>query len=581
MVVEGRYVIEKLLGQGGMGAVYQALQRPIDRPVAIKLIAPGLLGAKYDLTVARFRREAAAMAKLKHPNTVRLFEFGVTADEQLFMVMELLDGCDLNHHLSSEGAMPLQAALAVANDALGSLAEAHALGIIHRDIKPANIFLSRMHDGQVMAKLMDFGVAHVGHGSNLPKLTLTGSVMGTPAYMSPEQAMGKAQDARSDIYSLGVTLFHMLAGRTPFEAASYASQLVAVVTQPVPKLSEKCQGRAFSPDLQALLERWLSKDPEGRPQNARQAQLELQALAASAAGDRTLMYNGAPPMAAAVPRPMAIPMTMLATQQPVKVRAPQTTRKPIAALGIGALVLVAGVGAVAYKMSGTGGVTATSTSAIQDADLEASEHGPAQAASANMWNDEPEPHMATGSSSANGSEQRTVLIRSTPSPVGVFRGDAEVGKTPYNLTLSAPTRLTLRAANYKPYVLDVNAQSPEDLTVKLEPAAKVPVPPAPPPPPVQSPSKPPAVQKLLTMSRPDRKQHMLQVWPPYNNIVALKAAYHSNIVDRPLYDDIEWALKRRRADMIATEKANYDRGLITQEERTRRIDYIDKAYEGR
>src|SRR5689334_24578679 len=155
-VLLSQYRIDALLGEGGMGAVYRGEQLSVNRPVAIKLISGKI--AENPECVRRFRREAEAMAKLRHPNTVRLYEFGV-ADQELFMVMELLEGRDLSEELTRRQRLPPVEALAITRQVLEALAEAHTLGIVHRDLKPANVYLSQVHGGRVMAKVMDFGIA--------------------------------------------------------------------------------------------------------------------------------------------------------------------------------------------------------------------------------------------------------------------------------------------------------------------------------------------------------------------------------------------------------------------------------------
>ncbi|HEX6244956.1 MAG TPA: serine/threonine-protein kinase, partial [Polyangiales bacterium] len=162
-ILLSQYRIETLIGEGGMGAVYRGVQLSVNRPVAIKLIAGKV--AENPECVRRFRREAEAMAKLRHPNTVRLYEFGVANAEskhpELFMVMELLEGHDLSEHLTQKQRLPANEALSIARQTLEALSEAHAVGIVHRDLKPANIFLAKLHGGKLMAKVMDFGIAGI------------------------------------------------------------------------------------------------------------------------------------------------------------------------------------------------------------------------------------------------------------------------------------------------------------------------------------------------------------------------------------------------------------------------------------
>jgi predicted Ser/Thr protein kinase len=215
------YTIEKLLGRGGMGAVYRGVQTNLDRPVAIKILPPGV--EREDPSFAeRFKNEAKLMAKLMHPGVVGVFDFGKTSDGQLYFVMEYVDGSDVQQMIAAQGKLPQEHALAITAHVCDALHAAHELGIVHRDIKPANILINMK--GQV--KVADFGLAKVeepgAHG-----LTKTGYAMGTPDFVSPEAlTLGTAIDGRADIYAVGVMLYQMLTGKIPRGAWQPASVLV-------------------------------------------------------------------------------------------------------------------------------------------------------------------------------------------------------------------------------------------------------------------------------------------------------------------------------------------------------------------
>jgi serine/threonine protein kinase len=264
--VLGQFRIEELMGRGGMGTVYRGVQLSVDRPVAVKLIA-GDAENNPDY-VLRFRREAKAMAQLRHPNTVRLLDFGVTEQGRMFMVMELLRGTDLEKRLEKSGPLDLTQALRIVRQIAQSLSEAHAVGIVHRDLKPGNIFLAEVEGGDCFVKVMDFGVAGFKHDGTASTLTMKGAVLGTAAYMSPEQAQGEVVDARADLYSLGVILFEMLAGRPPFQGSTPVSLLIAHVSDPPPRLLELCPDLAELERVQPLLDKLLAKKPEERPSSA-------------------------------------------------------------------------------------------------------------------------------------------------------------------------------------------------------------------------------------------------------------------------------------------------------------------------
>ncbi len=215
-----QFQIEKLLGRGGMGAVYQGWQPTLERRAAIKLL-PAEIAADPEF-VARFQREARTLARLQHPGIVAIHDFGQTAEGHLYFVMEYVDGTDLHRVLHTTGLEPAQA-LELIGQVCTALHYAHSQGVIHRDIKPANILLTR--DGQ--AKLADFGLARPFHAGDVSALTSTNVVMGTPDYMAPEQRHGPA-DHRADIYALGVMLYEMLTGETPRGIFERPSQRVRV-----------------------------------------------------------------------------------------------------------------------------------------------------------------------------------------------------------------------------------------------------------------------------------------------------------------------------------------------------------------
>lgn len=216
-VVAGRFEIEARIGAGGMGTVYRAVQSPLGRRVALKILKQDV---SWDPdTVTRFHREAKAMSLLVHPNTVRVFDFGQTPEGLLYLAMEMLEGELLTDKIDREGQLDVVDAIRVTQQVLASLHEAHSKGIVHRDLKPDNIFLAGV-DGheEPVVKVLDFGIAKVVQGENeFDQLeTQAGTVFGTPRYMSPEQAQGKTLDPRTDLYSVGVLIYQLLTGTAPF-----------------------------------------------------------------------------------------------------------------------------------------------------------------------------------------------------------------------------------------------------------------------------------------------------------------------------------------------------------------------------
>jgi len=264
-LLAGRYQIIRRVGTGGMGTVYRAVQTGLERPVGLKVLRRELSWDKA--TVMRFHREAKAMSLLTHPNTVRVFDFGQTDEGLLFFAMELLEGELLTARIEREGAIDVREAIRIARQVLGSLSEAHGAGIIHRDLKPDNVILAKMQGEQrPVVKVLDFGIAKVVlEERKLDQLeTQAGTVFGTPRYMSPEQAQGGALDARSDLYSVGVLLYHMLAGHPPFVDDDAVVVMARHIKDVPQSLRAAAPDRAIPADLERLVMRALEKDPRDR-----------------------------------------------------------------------------------------------------------------------------------------------------------------------------------------------------------------------------------------------------------------------------------------------------------------------------
>ncbi|MDB5216704.1 MAG: Serine/threonine protein kinase [Myxococcaceae bacterium] len=232
--IAGKYLVKRRIGSGGMGAVYEGEHVEIGKRVAIKVIEHE--HARSTELAARFRREARAASAVESEHIVQVFDVGQDDAVGLYMVMELLVGEDLSSRLEKGGGkIPVDEAVTIATQAARALGKAHAAGVVHRDLKPANLFLTEREDGSVSVKILDFGISKLvrpEHDAKSSTLTREGSVMGTPMYMSPEQAQGLPVDARSDVWSLASVLYEALAGRTAYDARdTYEQMIVQIVTQ--------------------------------------------------------------------------------------------------------------------------------------------------------------------------------------------------------------------------------------------------------------------------------------------------------------------------------------------------------------
>jgi eukaryotic-like serine/threonine-protein kinase len=309
VTLDGRYRLDAVLGEGGMGSVFRATQLAMDRKVAIKLLKPHL--TSDDAALQRFAREARATQKVESPHAVKILDFGVTPLRDYYMVLEYLDGRSVQRELEIDGPFAPARVAHIARQALHALGVAHDLGLIHRDVKPDNLLLMRVGSDADYTKILDFGVAKLMQGAADPSqlaLTAAGMVFGTPEFMSPEQACGQALDGRSDLYSLAVTMFVMLTGNGLFEGKSAIEWLTHHARTPAPRLAMVRPELLAYPELDDLLQRCLAKQREQRPQRA----AEMAALLAELAPTLTRPPGAAPPRLATDPGPGDRPATALA-----------------------------------------------------------------------------------------------------------------------------------------------------------------------------------------------------------------------------------------------------------------------------
>ena len=271
----GSYKLTELLGMGGMGEVWRAEHRMLARPAAIKLVRSEIGGRTDEQTATlhrRFEREVQATTALRSPHTVAVYDYGTAADGCFYYVMELLNGFDLETLIQRFGPQPPERVLSFLLQACDSLAEAHSAGLIHRDIKPKNLFVCRLGLHYDFVKVLDFGLVKsaASSGDSQSQLTLDGTTTGTPAYMSPEMALGeKTMDARSDIYSLGCVAYWLLTGQLVFKGNTPTAVLLAHVQNPPIPPSQRSE-LEIPEDLERVILTCLEKDPARRPQSAQE-----------------------------------------------------------------------------------------------------------------------------------------------------------------------------------------------------------------------------------------------------------------------------------------------------------------------
>jgi len=342
-LIADRYELEELVGTGGMSTVFRAHDRQLERRVAIKILHEHYAGDPEYLE--RFRREARAVAQLSHPNIVTVIDRGDDEGRQ-YIVFEHVEGENLKELVQREGSLPVRQALELALAVADGLAFAHDHGLVHRDVKPQNVLLS--NEGEV--KVTDFGIArslHVEHG-----VTLTGTVLGTGEYLAPEQAGGKPVSPATDVYSLGVVLWELLAGDVPFVGENFVAVALRHVNEPPPSLRDRRPD--VSPRLEAAVDRALAKDPARRFSSMAAFAKELRACLAEAEG-------GGPALFADAERTLITPPAPAPSPAPVRRR--RSRRRPlawillalvVAGAAFAAVVLLGGVGDHSGGTSGGG-----------------------------------------------------------------------------------------------------------------------------------------------------------------------------------------------------------------------------------
>jgi serine/threonine protein kinase len=342
--ISGKYLVRSVLGEGGMGAVYEAENIPLGRSVAVKVLHPAQ--ARKKVAVKRFHQEARAAGAIGHPNICEVYDLGTLDDGSPYLVMERLVGETLADRIASEGGLPFDDVIDVLTQVLSGLVAAHEKGIVHRDIKPENIFLTKRVGCPPLAKLLDFGVSKMiapvmGEKEEDLDLTRTGMVMGTPFYMSPEQARGDRNlDARVDLYACGIILYEALTGKRPFTAANYNALLLQILTTS-PRPARELRP-ALPLGFDEVLDKALARSRDDRFQSAAEFQRDLQSLrdrhpkttAGMDVGElarRMHVRKAAPlsPFSSFAPRPHAAPPPSVIEPDPESEPTPSSVEIPI------------------------------------------------------------------------------------------------------------------------------------------------------------------------------------------------------------------------------------------------------------
>ncbi len=435
----GRYRLVTRLGQGGMGEVWEAVQEGLGRRVAVKVLLPELLN-EPDL-LARFQREAQAAASLGHPNIVSVSDFVSLPGEPPFLVMELIAGKPLSK-LIEQGPLAEQRVAFIASQVLDALSAAHRAGIVHRDIKPDNILLTSISGVDDIAKVLDFGIAKLYGVTEAPKLTMTGAVMGTPQYMSPEQARGLAVDARTDLFAVGTIMYQSLTGRLPFTGNSFNALLFAIAEEAAPPVSSL--RASVDPRLAAIVERAMAKDPNARFSSADEMRAALAPFT-----------RATPTIATGATLPSATPPAA---------QAPKKKSFLGLAIALGALVLIGGGVATAFALGAFDSEkpVATKTTTATDEEQEPKPHKKKP----KIEEDEPEPDPAPKSA------EPSKPASEPPKKIVAPKATASIAAAPTEVAEPAPTtKPTKETGGKTAYLSSMSTNNVYELSKVREAAA--------------------------------------------------------------------------------------------------------------
>ncbi|HSC89091.1 MAG TPA: serine/threonine-protein kinase [Polyangiaceae bacterium] len=437
--IDGRYLVEKVLGEGGMGVVYRCRHTIIDKLVAMKVLRADM--ARNQEVTERFLNEARSASSIGNPHIIDISDFGRLPDGATYFIMEYLDGQSLAALMKEHDALPEERILKIAVQLAEGLAAAHDRGIVHRDLKPDNVFVVRRGMQADFVKILDFGIAKVATTNS--KLTQAGQVFGTPHYMSPEQAAGSPVDLRSDIYALGVMLYEMTSGQLPFDAENF----MAILTQhmyraPSPFATLNRLPRPISVDLEAVIFKCLAKDPAERYQTMAELANDLHALRT---GNRPDAVRSAP-----------------------EVTPPRSNKR------YGLVAALVGVGAAgALWWSANQRAVAIGPDPIAPAPAAANaapagQPGPANADPANAAAPADTEGTAAEATLAPAPDSRSVVLAVSPLDAHVFRGETDLGESPLVLEVGAqPLDLELRRAGYQTKRIVLDGTDPK-VSVGLE-----------------------------------------------------------------------------------------------------------------
>jgi serine/threonine-protein kinase len=453
VVLDGRYQVEKKLGEGGMGVVYLATHVIIGKRYALKVLRGDMASEKE--VAERFTQEARAAAAIGNEHIIEITDFGRAPDGAPYFVMELLDGHELNELLKQNPQLEVNRCLRILAQCCDALAAAHSAGIIHRDLKPENIFLVTRSGNPDFVKILDFGIAKVARESG--RLTRTGMIFGTPQYMSPEQAAGTSIDARTDIYSLGIIMYEMLCGKVPFEADTFMGVLTKhLYEEPIPP-ARLVPAVKVPSAVEAVLLKAIAKKPDRRYSSMADMALDVRAVLDGKTP--TIVYDQMRDLGESTlppPSPAEIVGNRKARVHESDDLVPPRPKWPLFA-GIGAAVVVVGL-LVALLLSSGGSDKANAQTAPVIPAAPPVVKAPSE-----------QPKEAAPVAPAQEKAERLTLT-SEPVGAGLYRDDALVGHTPVQIHRPVgadSVKYTLKNKGFESVDVIITSATPEEHNVKL------------------------------------------------------------------------------------------------------------------
>ncbi len=478
-VLDGRYKVESVLGQGGMGMVFKGIQTSVQRPVAVKTLHPQL--AMAPTFFERFKREAEMASRLHHPNIITIYDFGKTAEGLCYYVMEMLEGESLRERIKRDGPFTLRQAAAIIEQSAAGVAHAHHTQVIHRDIKPHNIMLTSV-DGNEYVKVLDFGLVKALEQEEEEQLTSTGQVLGTPQYMPPEQAGGEVVDQRSDLFSLTGVFYYCLTGHSPYGANSVRKALTLALAGNLPPIETYRKGSPVPKSIDEFMLKGLRPEKEDRFQTAEDFVQSLHAALAgtpdsvldalplftpeptgkesgsgsSSASRKTGLSRAKGPSKAisAVSRPLPRQASKIEERAATPPPQAQPQGVPLGALvGVVAVIVVLIGGALAWKMS-------TKPPVPEQDQVKVAIDQPSV----------PVPQKVEATSAK-------VVLKTTPDGAEVSEGGVMIGNTPLTLDWArgSTRELTFKLAGHKDLVKSLRSEADQSFDFQLE-AANAPKP---------------------------------------------------------------------------------------------------------